>query len=178
MTEVEKIIKECKIKPEKKSENGKTVLTGRIRFVETKNYDRMDIAEMKPQILAYFQAEIDAQEEREAKIAAIEGLQEIRKARAEIENYHCKFQASFEGENAVGGLFVGKKPQYDLDAMAQKYPRAMAYLKAEDRSHSANYKYSIIGEKAKERIINEPDNYETIIAEMEAEIKKATNYWD
>ena len=125
----------------------------------------------KVEIIKYIKEEKEAKErakaERAAKIAAIEGLEEIRNARADMENWHYEFKKSFED---VGGMGVRPKPEYDFDALAKKYPRAIAYLKAEAYGNAANYAKAAAGRKAKERIINGEDE-NTVITEMEAEWK-------
>lgn len=116
-------------------------------------------------------AETKAAEERAAKIAAIEGLDEIKKAKIEIEKWNYEFEKSFEGEYAVGGMGVGKKPDYDLQAMYKKYPAAHAYLRAEAQMFKTNDELPAIGRRALNAIIDAPDNYEAIMAKMDAEIK-------
>lgn len=113
--------------------------------------------------------------ERAAKIAAIEGLNEIKKAKMEIKKWNSQFAKSFEGETAVGGMGVGKKPSYDLDAMYKKYPVARAYLRAEAESRKSNYEYAAIGRRALEAIINSSEDYENIMATMDAEISASVN---
>lgn len=134
----------------------------------------------KAEIIAHIKNEEDAKrravEERMAKIAAIEGLEEIRNARADLAAWHDEFNASF---NDVGGLGVRPKPEYDFDALNAQYPRAAAYLAAEAFEYAANYAKSAAGKKAKERIINGED-YKQAIADMEAEWKEhcEKHIWD
>lgn len=135
-----------------------------------KNPEDMEfVKEHKQEIIAYIKAEAEAQKreyyERKAKIAAIEGLTEIRDARADIAAWHDEFNASF---NDVGGLGVRPKPEYDFAALDAKYPRAAAYLKAEAFEYASNYAKSAAGKKAKERIINGED-HDAVIADMENE---------
>lgn len=125
----------------------------------------------KPEIMAFIKAEKEAKqksiEERQAKIKAIEGLEEIRAALADVEAWHYELAASFFD---VGGLGVRPKPQYDFDALYAKYPRAAAYLKAESFEYASHYAKSAAGKKAKERIINGEDPNK-VITEMESEWK-------
>lgn len=65
---------------------------------------------------------------------------------------------------------VRPRPEYNLDEMYKKYPVAAAYLKAEKEEYSSNYTFSAIGKKAKDAIIENPQNYKEIIAKMEKEI--------
>lgn len=127
------------------------------------------VKENKADIINYIMEESEAKhkaaEDRKAKIAAIEGLDEIIEARRDLENWHYEFQKSFYD---VGGLGVRKKPEYDFDAMYARYPIAAAYLKAESFANASNYVKANIGNDARERIIN-GDNPEAVIAEMEKE---------
>lgn len=110
-----------------------------------------DIKSRKAEIIARLEetkvAEERAAAERAAKIAAIEGLEEIKRARAEVEEWDYRFARSFEGETAVGGMGVGEKPNYDFDAMYKKYPAARAYLRAEAEANRRNYELAAIGRK-------------------------------
>ena len=101
--------------------------------------------------------------ERQAKIDAIEGLKEIEDAVSDLAKWNREFAASF---NDVGGLGVRPKPDYDLEEMNRKYPRAAAYRKAEAYEYASHYYKATLGEQAKEKIINGED-YTAVIADME-----------
>lgn len=136
----------------------------------------------KPEIvatlLAQREAGLRAEQERQAKIDAIPGLREIEAARADLVNWKLEFDASFDGENG-GGVGVRPKPKYDMDALHAKYPRAKAYLNAQDFAESANAAKAAAGRKALEAIINGED-YERAVSAMEAEWKShvASHIWD
>lgn len=173
--EIEEMIQRHKIALETKydRETRKDVPTGRLRLDGTTlktTADKDAIRAAKPEIIAYFMAEREAAErelrERQAKVDAIEGLQEIRDAMAAVAKWHQAFQASFEGEGAVGGLGVGKKPTVNIQELKNKYPRAAAYLLAEDWSFAANFVKSSAGSTALEEIINGED-YNAAIDEMQ-----------
>lgn len=144
------------------------------------NKDKMlqFIKDHKPEILAYLVNEknerIAKEQDRQNRIAAIPGLKKIVKAQDEIRAWHQRFFESFEGEDACGGYGVGPKPEYDIEAMKVQYPIAAAYLKAFDQYNKVNYELSAIGKKAMETIIYHPDQYETAIQQMEAELKNFT----
>lgn len=125
----------------------------------------------KPEIvatlLAQREAGLRAEQERQAKIDAIPGLREIEAARADLVNWKLEFDASFDGESG-GGVGVRPKPKYDMDALNAKYPRAKAYLDAEDFSASANDAKAAAGKKALEAIIN-GENHEQAIHTMNSE---------
>lgn len=133
--------------------------------------DMAFMQEHKPEIMQYIKDEAAAKkaaaEERRRKIDAIEGLQEIRDARADLSRWHDEFNRSFRN---VGGMGVRQKPEYDFAAMEARYPRAAAYLKAESYEYASHYAKSAAGKKALERIINGEDP-NTVIADMEAEWK-------
>lgn len=143
-----------------------------------------EVKSKSSEIIAYLKNEGEkerkAHEERRAKIAAIEGLAEIQKAITELNAWDYKFQKSFEGKYAIGGQGVGEKPNYNIDAMKKQYPIAAAYLRAEAQSEKSNYELAEIGKKALEAIIETPENYESIIEQMNAEISQHTNkhLWD
>lgn len=136
----------------------------------------------KPEIVAALLAERNAafraEQERQAKIAAIPGLREIEAARIDLVNWKLEFDASFDGENG-GGAGVRPKPKYDMDAMYAKYPRAKAYLDAQDFAGSENAAKSAAGQKALEAIINGED-HELALSVMVAEWKShvASHIWD
>ena len=129
------------------------------------------VKENKEEIIKYITDEAEAKrkaaEDRKAKIAAIEGLEEIKNARYDLARWHDEFNASFSD---VSGLGVRKKPEYDFDELYRKYPVAAAFLKAEAFENASNYAKSTAGKKAKERIIS-GENPEIVIVDMEAEWK-------
>lgn len=135
----------------------------------------------KPEIVAILlaqrEADLRAEQERQAKIDAIPGLREIKAARADLVNWKLEFDASFDGES--GGVGVRPKPKYDMDALHAKYPRAKAYLDAEDFAASDNDAKAAAGRKALEAIINGAD-YERAVSTMEAKWKShvASHIWD
>lgn len=129
------------------------------------------IKDAKPEIVSILleqrEAGIRAEQERQKKIAAIPGLREIEAARADLVNWKLEFDASFDSENG-GGVGIRPKPKYDMDAMYAKYPRAKAYLDAQDFTASENDAKSAAGKKALEAIIN-GENYEQAVAAMNSE---------
>ena len=132
--------------------------------------------EIKAILIQEFEKEQRAEQEREEKINAIQGLKEIKAAKEDLENWRYEFEDSFRD---VGGMGVRPKPQYDFEELYKKYPRANAYLKAEAYSRAANYVKASAGKKALERVINGED-CDTILAEMEAEWSAYCNehIWD
>ena len=130
-----------------------------------------ELKRRKSEILAYFAekeaAEKRAMEEYKSKIKAIEGLDELRNALADERRYHDEFEEMMRDESN-DGAFPPKPIAVKYADIAPKYPRAAAFLKAEDWSYSSHYIKSSIGRRAKERIINGED-HEIVIAEMEAE---------
>lgn len=115
------------------------------------------IKSAKQEILAYLdeqEAEENARrEDRKRRIREIEGLTEIENAKSAINRWYDKFNASFEGENACGGMGCGSKPDYDFEAAYKKYPRAAAYLECEEYAHKSNWELSAIGKEALEEVI-------------------------
>ena len=132
-----------------------------------KNFSEKEIAEIraaKAEILAYFAEIKKAEADRNAMIAAIDGIKEIETARSEWEEYHYKFNKAMDR----GDCRYPSKPTSNVEELKAKYPRATAYLKAQSYKNSSNVgKYSA-GKKALERIID-GENFETVLADMETE---------
>lgn len=101
-----------------------------------------------------------------AKINAIPGLSEIRNAQADLRAWHRELNASFEGDAACGGMGVRPKPTHDLDALRKQYPKAVAYLKADEWSKTENYAKRTAGQSAAHKILAGED-YNVAISEME-----------
>jgi hypothetical protein len=129
-----------------------------------------EIKSSKPEILIYLAekkaAEETSRREREAKINSIKGLKELQNAIDDEENYHCEFNRRMESESLSG--ILPTPPKANSDELRIKYPRAAAYIKAENWKYANHYAKSAAGEKALERIINGED-YAQVLAEMEAE---------
>jgi len=122
----------------------------------------------KAEILQYFaDRERESAEEstkRQAKIDTIKGLQEIKNAIAEWNNYYYIRDKAFESECGR----MPNKPETSIDELKKMYPRAAAYIKADSYSNSTNYKKAVAGKKAIERIV-EGEDYEIVIKNMESE---------
>lgn len=154
---------------EKGEPNGKIMVPTDDAY-QAKEEGELDlIIEKKPEIVRYLlekkekEDEIDA--ERESKIDAIEGLKEIGEAREGLVSWQLELKRSL---NSTEKTEVRPKPEYDFEAMRQKYPRAVAYLKAQDYAGSSNPGKAAAGDKALERIIN-GDDYREALKDMEAE---------
>ena len=96
-------------------------------------------------------------EERRAKIAAIEGLEEIKAATAAWVNYH---QAKTRFEN--GEIDFEDVPAYNpnlLSDLKKQYPRAAAYLEAERWISTDNPVKVRLGSRAMEKILAGEDPY-------------------
>lgn len=139
------------------------------------------IKSKKPEIMAYLKeeeaAEKRAYEERQAKIKAIEGLEEIKSAIKEQVRWREDFNQAMESPD--GCVRMRAKPEDNIDEMKKKYPRAAAYLKAENESLKSNYELAAIGKKALEAIINGED-HEKVMAEMGKAHKEFVDrhFWD
>ena len=94
-------------------------------------------------------------EERKAKVAAIEGLAEIKAATAAWVNYH-RAKTRFE----QGEIDYEDMPAYnpnELQELRAKYPRAAAYLEAERWIATENPVKVRLGSRAMEKILNGED---------------------
>lgn len=107
----------------------------------------------------------DAQDLAE-KINAIPGLSEIRNAQADLRAWHRELNASFDGDAACGGMGVRPKPTHDIDALCKQYPKAVAYLKADEWSKAENYAKRAAGQAAVDKILA-GDDYNAAMTEME-----------
>lgn len=99
-------------------------------------------------------------EERKAKVAAIEGLAEIRAATAAWVNYH---RAKTEFER--GNIDFEDVPAYnpnELSDLKKKYPRAAAYLEAERWIYSQDPVKVRLSARALEKILDGEDPEATI----------------
>ena len=139
-----------------------------IRNTSISKSDIEEIKANKADIITYLQekaAEEKAKsEDRRNRINSIEGLKEIENAKNEIENWNTRLYRSFDGENG-GGIGCGQRPEYDMEALYAKYPRATAYLNAEEMSLSHNFEIAKIGKEALEEVIY--GNYTKAIEIME-----------
>lgn len=127
-----------------------------------------EVVAHKAEIIAILTAEREAAEkaaaEHEAKIEAIEGLDEIYAAIEEHERHRAAFErAMYRGDGILPGM-----PKSDIKALCAKYPREAAYIQACEYSNSENLTQMGIGIRAKECIINGED-YEQVLADMEKE---------
>lgn len=122
----------------------------------------------KAEIISYFDQkaaeEKRIRDERQAKIDAIPGLAEIRAAVRDEERYRHEFDKMMEDEGN-DGAFPPKRPEVSSDALKKQYPRAAAYLLAEEWKYSEHHVKAAAGESAIEQIIN-GDNCDAVIARM------------
>jgi hypothetical protein len=162
--EIKELVRICKIEDAKDG-------SLKIWNIDDGKIHLSEIKAKKPEILAYL-AEQETQKEkahkeREDKINAIEGLNEIQRAiDAEIE-YGRAFDHMMEDEDN-DGAFPPSKPVANSGELKKQYPRASAYLKAESWSYADHYAKSGAGRRAMERII-ESEDYTVVLADMEKE---------
>ena len=110
----------------------------------------------------------------------IPGLAEAQSLINAWNKYQAAFQASFEGENAVGGMTDAQKPQTTVEDYLKDHPAAAAYLRAETESLKTNYELAAIGKKALDAIKANPDEYAAAIKQMEADLHAYSDahMWD
>ena len=139
-----------------------------------------DIRNHKAQIIQWIQekeaAEKAAYEDRERKIGGIEGLAEIRQCYAAWDEYHFDFQKMMDTGRSY---MTVPRPAVKPDDLRNLYPRADAYLKAEQYAHKSNYELSAIGKRALERIIN-GEEHTLVMQDMEEDLSAFTekHIWD
>ena len=101
-------------------------------------------------------AEQFAAAEFQDKIEAIHGLKEVESAISDMNAW------LYAKRNEMA-------PEYDFQAMEEKYPEAFAYLKAREYERSANRIKAQGGHEAVVKIVNGED-YQVAIAEMEESV--------
>lgn len=141
-----------------------------IRGMKPNAEEMKELKENKEAIIEHIKEterkKVEAAQERQRKIDNIEGLKELKQARMALEDYHYRYEKSFENEYTSSK--PPKRPDINIEELNAKYPRAAAYLKAEAYSNSSDVGKRSAGKKAKERIINGED-YKKVIADMEKE---------
>ena len=138
-------------------------------------------AEIIETIKADQKARDDERKRRAANVESIPGLAELKKAIDEWNDYHEALNASFDGEEAVGGMGVGPKPMDPHDLMTKdEYAQAVVYLEIKKQAMAANYKLGAIGRKALDKIEYNPADWEPIYSDMNKEIAEFTaeHAWD
>lgn len=114
----------------------------------------------KKEIVAVLKARQKAEQiaaaEFHDKIEAIPGLKEVESAIEDV---------------AIWSYIRRDKtpPEYDLQSMQVKYPRAFAYLKSREYERSENRMKAQAGRDAVVKIVNGED-YQVVIAEMEESV--------
>lgn len=140
-----------------------------------------DLTAAKPEIIAILKAEAQAKEDayqaKENAIAGIEGLAELKKAINAEYAYYREFNRRMEDEALSS--FAPAPPKVKAADLKAKYPRAAAYLKAENWTMAGHYAKGAAGQKAVSRILSGED-YIKVIADMEAEWSDYCNehIWD
>ena len=96
----------------------------------------------------------------------VKGYKEIRDARAHNQKEYDKQKRSIErGER----IYTAKKQ--DVEVLKKKYPRAAAYIEAEDFMYSSNWKKSSLGKEAMKKI-RQGSSYKKALKEMKSEWSK------
>jgi hypothetical protein len=130
------------------------------------------VEDMKSYLREEYEGRQRVEEERQKKIKAIEGLDELENAIGEWRSYDYEFSRRFDNESLSS--ISPRRPKSDINEIKKQYPRAAAYLKARAFSDAHNYAKAAAGKKALERIINGED-YNKVIQEMEEEWSKAAS---
>lgn len=144
--------------------------------------DLAEIKAKKADIIAGIRRQEDAAreayEQRQAKIAAIEGLAEIRAAQEALAQWHEDLS---EAIKKGSGRMPGRPAitEKDIGDMLQRYPTAAAYLRAEGMAQKSNYEIAAIETRALERIIAGEDAGK-VMKDMDAEISAFNHrhFWD
>jgi len=90
---------------------------------------------------------------RRAKVAEIPGLAALRAAVAERNRYRDAMREMMEDEDN-DGVNPPRQPTADFSQLIASFPRAWAYLRAEEMAAAANYSKSAEGRRALAEIVN------------------------
>ncbi len=96
----------------------------------------------------------------------IKGLNELENAINAWSNYYRERERRWEDEALSS--FLPAEPEADIEELKAKYPRAAAYIRAENYRYASHYAKAAAGKRAMERITAGED-HDMVIAEMEAE---------
>jgi len=108
---------------------------------------------------------VDFAAERSSTLrAAVPGLDELRAALNDSERHYQESLSRFDSE--YGTCHPVRPVAVDPEKLAEKYPAAAAYIKAENWASASNDVKSTAGTRAMKRI-EAGENHETVIAEME-----------
>ncbi len=102
----------------------------------------------------------------------IEGVKEIEAAMDAVDRYFDAVERAQDDEN--GCCFPISRSKVSVKGLKEKYPRAAAYLHAQDYSLSAHYMQTTTGRTAMAKI-KAGEDYTAVIAAMEAEWKAYTS---
>lgn len=103
-------------------------------------------------------------EERKAQVAAIEGLDELRAAIHAWDVYQYQSAQYLQGDS----LEFPVKPTAHIGNLKKQYPRAAAYVKADDWANSASFGKARFGRLACQQIAAGADHDE-VLEKMETD---------
>lgn len=152
-----------------------------VRFFRGHNPSPAEITEIKSakaEILAYFTEQRNVATRRQAAEKAIPGLDRLRAAIADNERYEHQFDQMMDDESN-DGAFPPRRPTADITDIKAQFPKAAAFIKAENWKFSSNYAKSAAGKRAVNRILDGED-YTQVINGMETEWSKHVHehVWD
>lgn len=98
------------------------------------------------------QDSVEREQTYKLQLSDIEGLTHLRAALHERERYHYQFERMMEDEDN-DGVNPPRPVTTDLDSLKVKFPRAWAYIRAEDMSLAANDSKASEGKRAVQEIL-------------------------
>lgn len=132
--------------------------------------EKRALAAAKPEILAYFAAEREAQEaaqrQKLQRFEAIAGIKELRAVREALHEWRRKFERAMERGDGI--LPSCAYTSADEKALCEKYPGAVFALSVDARRHGANYELSAIAQKAYDALCDGQD-WQAVKAVYEAD---------
>lgn len=109
-------------------------------------------------------AEEESRLEKARKIESIEGLVELQTAISDWSDYRNAMNRYIE-RDCTGKAPI--KPDKTVEELREMYPRAAAYITADQWSYSAHYYKASCGDRAKAAILD-GQNYKDVIADMKS----------
>lgn len=114
----------------------------------------------KSEIIDRINAREEERADRQRRIDAIPGLDELKDAMWTVSSHRAKVARIME----EGTSIFPATPDVDLNAIRAKYPRAAAYIIAREWTLAANDKKAELGKIAQNKIIYSDSNEEAVAA--------------
>lgn len=149
----------------------KLVVNGKIgKSTKDKQYVKEHKEDIVDILIQREKEEEERRLEHARKVESIEGLVELQTAISDWNDYHNAMNRFIE-RDCTGEAPV--KPSVTVEELTEKYPRAAAYVKADQWSYSTHYYKASCGDRAKAAILD-GQNYKDVIDNMKSAWNKYT----